>query len=183
MSSKNLKRRITEHRVDAGFTAKLYFSAYERLTDENNKKNRVRTLLSLLSSTLGLLLLSGILAYLISDDKQLYIEISLGFSVLSFLLNIYLNRLPTIKDPFDYQQRAEGFNLFHKQLKTLEARIKDGCIEKDCSILKYVEDIEEKVKILYLQPLPTQEADYQKASEKISSGQLDYTEDDVENTK
>lgn len=182
MEPSNVLKRIHEHRVNIAYTKEGYYNAYFRITAENKKKLKQRTLLFNLSTAISIITLSGLIVHLANDNQRVFLITSAVFSSLTVFLSIYLSSLTEIKDPFEYLQRAEGFNVLYKHIKTLEAQIKDGCVEDNCELNTKLEKIDEKIKILYTNPLPTEYADYQAAKNNIQNGNLSYTDEELQNT-
>ncbi|MEO1054719.1 MAG: hypothetical protein AAFX87_29070 [Bacteroidota bacterium] len=182
MGKSNVLKRIIEQRVNIAFSKEQYYHAYYRLRDLNIKKLRHRRMLFNVSTGIGIFILSGLLVHVMDSDGQAFLIISLVLSLTSVFLSIYIATLPEIKDPFEYLQRAEGLNVLYKQIKTLEAKVKDGCVEDDCELSEFLEEIDDKSKVLYNNPLPMENEDYEAAQKNIKNNNLTYTDEELQNT-
>ena len=182
MGASNILKRIHEHRVNIAYTKEQYFNAYYRLLKSYKKKLRQRRVLFNVSIAIGIVTLSGLLVHLTDNDTKAALMLSTFFSITTIVLSIYLSTLPELKEPSAYLERAEGFLILYKHIKTLEARIADGCIENDCDLGTYLDEIENKSKILYTNPLPMEYEDYLDAKKKIQNGNLSYTDEELQNT-
>ncbi|MEM9298839.1 MAG: hypothetical protein AAGA64_10665 [Bacteroidota bacterium] len=182
MGKSNVLKRIIEQRVNIAFSKEQYFNAYYRLRDLKIKKLKQRRMLFNGSTGISIFILSGLLVHLMDTDGKAFLISSLVLSLISVFMSIYQGTLPEIKDPFEYLQRAEGLTVLFKQIKTLEAQVKDGCVEDNCELSDFLEDIDSKSKVFYNNPLPMKKEDYEAAKSNIENNNLSYTDEELQNT-
>lgn len=182
MKAENMIARIREHVVDIQYTTKGCFNAYDRILDSNKQANKNRKLLNNVSIATGMLLLSGLIATILTDKSILVLVITTFLSLIALMINVYLSQLKPLDDGKDFKERAEAFNSFQKKVRTTLARIEDGQIPSN-QVWDYLKDIEERLDILHIVPLQVEQEDYDKAHEDITGGQFEYTEDELKGTR
>lgn len=178
MKAENMIARIREHVVDIQFTTKNCFNAYDRIIDTNKKESKNRKLLNNVSIATGMLLLSGLITYFISDKSTTVLIITTFLSLVALMINIYLSQLRPLNDGKEFKERAEAFNSFQKKVRTILARIDDGHISPS-QVWDYLKDIEDRLKILHIVPLHFEQGDYKKAHKDMNEGQFEYTENEL----
>lgn len=182
MKAENMIARIREHVVDIQYTTKGCFNAYDRIIDANKKAAKNRRVLNNVSIAMGMLLLSGLITYFISDKSTVVLIITTFLSLAALMINIYLSQLRPLNDGKEFKERAEAFNSFQKKVRTTLARIDDGHIAHS-QVWDYLNEIEDRLKILHIVPLHLEKEDYNKAYEDIEGGQFEYTENELKGTK
>ena len=182
MKAEKMIARIREHVVDIQYTTKGCFNAYDRIIENNKKETTKRRFLNNVSIATGMLLLSGLVITIVTDQSDKALIITTFLSVVALMINVYLSQLKSLSDGKEFKERAEAFNSFQKKVRTILARIEDGQIPPN-QVWDYLKEIEDRLDILHLVPLHLEKADKEKADEDIKGGQFEYTEDELKGTK
>lgn len=176
-----LYKRLQELRVDFAYSKNLYFAAHERVKKEENRKQRIKYSLEILSIVISIVTLSSVAVYFSQKYQEQSIIVIGILSILEITISVILLTINNEKFQEEYNRVAYGYLDLYKKAKNLEARVVDntmGLVE----LSERVEDLTFQQSKLNNNKIATNNEDFKVAKQNIDDGNNAYTEKDFTNT-
>jgi hypothetical protein len=175
LESKTFKR-LQEYKVDFAYSKNLFYSATNRLNQDEKDylKNRKYIDIAILIFTL-----LSFSSAIYPKAKVVYLGI---FAFIAFGLSVY--QFINIKDfskNEDYKKTADNYLTLHKTCKNLIVKAEDKIISLD-NLSKEIDKIQSIQNELIDKSPKTEDSDYLEAKKQIKDGSLEYTKDEIEKT-
>jgi hypothetical protein len=168
--------RIQQYKVDFAYSKNLFYSATNRLIQEEKDYLKCRKYIDIAISFFTLLSFSSTIY---PNMNILYLGI---FAFLAFGLSIF--QFINIKDfsrNIDYKTTADKYLTLHKTCKNLITKAEDNIItlehlSKEIDVIQSIQD-----ELVKTSP-KTEYSDYLEAKKQIEDGNFEYTKDEIERT-
>jgi hypothetical protein len=168
--------RIQQYKVDFAYSKNLFYSAVNRLNQEEKKYLTLRKNIDIAIAFFTLLSFSSAIY---SNMNVIYLGI---FAFIAFGLSIF--QFINIKDfsrNIDYKATADKYLTLHKTCKNLITKAEDNIITlKELS--KEIDSIQSIQDELVKTSPKTEYSDYLEAKKQIEDGNFEYTKDEIERT-
>ena len=169
-------KRLQQYKVDFAYSKNLFYSALNRLNQEEKDYLKYRKYIDVAISFFTLLSFSSAIY---PKMDVLYLGV---FAFLAFGLSIY--QFINIKDfsrNIDYKTTADKYLTLHKTCKNLITKAEDNIItlEKLSKEIDAIQSIQDEI----VRTSPTvKDEDYLKAKEQINNGNFEYTNEEIART-
>ena len=168
--------RIQQYKVDFAYSKNLFYSALNRLNQEEKDYLKYRKYIDVAISFFTLLSFSSAIY---PNMNVLYLGI---FAFLAFGLSIF--QFINIKDfsrNIDYKTTADNYLTLHKTCKNLIIKAEDNIITLE-ELSKEIDSIQSIQNELIKTSPKTEYKDYLEAKEQINNGNFEYTKEEIERT-
>jgi len=169
-------KRIQQYKVDFAFSKNLFYSATNRLNQEEKGYLKHRKYIDITISFLTLLSFSSAIY---PNINVFYLGI---FAFLAFGLSIF--QFINIKDfsgNIDYKTTADKYLTLHKTCKNLITKAEDNIITLE-ELSKEIDTIQSIQDELIKTSPKTEYSDYLEAKKQIEDGNFEYTKEEIAKT-
>lgn len=168
--------RIQQYKVDFAYSKNLFYSATNRLNQEEKNYIKIRKYIDIAILIFTLLSFSSAIY---PNMDILYLGI---FAFIAFGLSIF--QFINIKDfsrNEEYKKTADKYLTLHKTCKNLIVKAEDNIISIK-SLSKEIDNIQSiQNKLIDISP-KTEYSDYLEAKKQIEEGNFEYTKEEIKNT-
>jgi len=168
--------RIQQYKVDFAYSKNLFYSATNRVNQEEKKYLKYRKYIDIAILVFTLLSFSSAIY---PNMNVLYLGI---FAFIAFGLSVF--QFINIKDfsqNRDYKITADKYLTLHKNCKNLITKAEDNIISLK-ALSKEIDNIQLIQNELIETSPKTEYSDYLEAKKQIEEGNFEYTKDEIEKT-